>query len=36
MITKENMVWSFDKFFQPIFQEMYGGQFGEFVLIFGA
>ena len=23
MITKENMLWSFNKFSQPIFQEVY-------------
>ena len=31
MITKENMLWSINKFSQPIFQEVYGGWSGEFV-----
>ena len=31
IITEENMLWSFNKFSQPIFQEIYEGHPGEFV-----
>ena len=31
MITKEKMLWSFIKFSQLFFKEMYEGQYGEFI-----
>ena len=31
IITKEKMLWSFTKFSQLFFKEMYEGQYGEFI-----